>query len=237
MRDARFRSCSDLAANGPRHSSRRRGRATPCRVAAFRREAGDILRHVKACEAFKAARPDNVRWVRGESYDYELYDGIVPAVLAYVAANADLAESVIAQTERRVTGPDPATLARIERERDAALDRYRWDRDTQGLASTMSRLDREEEEAKKVVRELPSAQDVRRFLSDLPSLWAASDPEHRQQLARALFERIEVLGVENIRVVPTREALEHGWFEAWRGKTLRVPLDAASLRYGRGERI
>jgi len=27
-----------------------------------------------------------------------------------------------------------------------------------------------------------------------------------------------------------------GGFEAWRGKTLSVPLDAESLRFGRGER-
>ncbi len=53
---------------------------------------------------------------------------------------------------------------------------------------------------------------------------------------RALLERIEVMGVEEVRIFPTQEAREHGWFEAWQGKTLRVPLDAASLRYGRGER-
>jgi hypothetical protein len=52
----------------------------------------------------------------------------------------------------------------------------------------------------------------------------------------ALFECIDVMGVEEVRITPTQEARVHGWFEAWAGKTLRVPLDAASLRYGRGER-
>jgi hypothetical protein len=51
----------------------------------------------------------------------------------------------------------------------------------------------------------------------------------------APFERIDVMGVEEVRTTPTQEAREYGRFEAWRGKTLRVPLDAASLRYGRGE--
>ena len=149
-------------------------------------------------------------------------------MLAHVAANAELAEAVIAQMERRVTGPDPATLARIVREQNAALERYKWDRDTQGLTATTSRLDREREEASKGVRELPSAEDAGRFLANLPYLWTVSDPEQRQHLARALFERIYVMGVEEVRILPTREALEYGWFEAWRGKkALRVPLDAA----------
>ena len=98
-------------------------------------------------------------------------------MLAHVAANAELAEAVIAQMERRVTGPDPATLARIVREQNAALERYKWDRDTQGLTATTSRLDREREEASKVVRELPSAEDAGRFLANLPYLWTVSDPE------------------------------------------------------------
>jgi hypothetical protein len=57
-----------------------------------------------------------------------------------------------------------------------------------------------------------------------------------ERLIHALFERIDVLGVEEVRIHPTQEAQQYGWFEAWRGKTLRVPLDAESLRYGRGER-
>ncbi|HEX7490099.1 MAG TPA: hypothetical protein VF337_00155 [Candidatus Limnocylindrales bacterium] len=38
---------------------------------------------------------------------------------------------------------------------------------------------------------------------------------------RALFELIEVLGVEEVRIFPTQEAREHGWFEAWAEKTRR----------------
>ncbi len=34
------------------------------------------------------------------------------------------------------------------------------------------------------------AQDARRFLADLPYLWAAADPDKRKLLARSLFERI-----------------------------------------------
>jgi DNA invertase Pin-like site-specific DNA recombinase len=196
------------------------------------------FRHIDPCEDFMDATPADLKWAKhNKSYSYDLFEGVVPAILSYVSANANLAEDVIRQLNRTVAGPDPASLARIEHEQAAARDKWGRDRDTDALLATTARLDREREQASEARRELPSAEDARRFLGDLPYLWAAADPEKRQLLARTMFERIDVLGVEQVRITPTQEAREYGWFEAWAGKTLRVPLDAASLRYGRGERI
>jgi hypothetical protein len=152
-----------------------------------------------------------------------------------VAANDRLIGEVV-QRMPETSGPDSSTVARIERERNAALERFKWDRDLIGLQAAMTRLDREAEEAHELVRDLPTADDARRFLRDLPYLWEAADLERRQMLARAIFERIEVLGVETVRIIPTREALDNGWFDAWAGATLHIPLSPESVRYGRGER-
>jgi hypothetical protein len=79
--------------------------------------------------------------------------------------------------------------------------------------------------------ESEASQEAREFLSDLPAIWRMSGPQERTRLVHSLFERIEVMGVEEVRIFPTQEALDHGWFEVWNGETLRVPLGAASLRY------
>jgi DNA invertase Pin-like site-specific DNA recombinase len=194
------------------------------------------FRHLDACEAFKEARPKNLRWAtRGESYDVEMYESIIPAILEHVATGADLLPEVMRELDH-AEEPDQDTLGRIQREREAAGRKVAFDRDMKALQATMDRLDAEEQEARQPKRRLPTRDEARERLSDLPSIWRTSGPEERQRLLRSLFERIEVMGVEEVRLFPTQEALDYGWFAAWNGKTLRVPLEAASLRYGRGER-
>jgi hypothetical protein len=55
-------------------------------------------------------------------------------------------------------------------------------------------------------------------------------------LAEAIFEKVEVLGVQSMRIHPTPEADAHGWSDAF--GTLPLLLDAgrASSTDGRGER-
>jgi DNA invertase Pin-like site-specific DNA recombinase len=195
------------------------------------------FRHIDACPEFKAAKPEGVRWAtRGESYDVDLYEAVIPAILEHVASGADLLPDVMEELAK-ADEPEPDTLGRIQRQREAAARKVTSDRDMKSFQATLERLDAEEREAREGKRTTPTREQAREYLSDLPSLWYSSGPEERQRLMRALFERIEVMGVEEVRIFPTREALDYGWFEAWAGKTLRVPLGAASLRYGRGERI
>ena len=87
------------------------------------------LRHLDACEAFKDARPKKPRWAtRGESYDVELYESIIPAILEHVATGADLLPEVMRELDH-AEEPDQDTLGRIQREREAAGRKVAFDRD------------------------------------------------------------------------------------------------------------
>ncbi len=160
---------------------------------------GGRYRHVDPCEAFLAARPDGpppsfpmVR-VNGHSYPAATYDGIVPAVLAHVAASASVQASVIGLLGERTESLDSLALARVAKEREAVMARYLRDRDALALETAMARLDREEAEARRSTRTVdPNATLV--YLADLPRLWRETAPERHRSLAEAMFERIEVLG-------------------------------------------
>jgi hypothetical protein len=130
--------------------------------------------------------------------------------------------------ETRDAEPDRLALARIGRERDAALARYRRDRDLRCLERTMAVLDEQEAEAKAggPVTAL-EASEVVAYLRDLPRLWDDA-PGSRRALAEALFERVEVLGLRRMRIEPTPSAVAAGLVEAF---------SRASAGYGRGERI
>jgi hypothetical protein len=65
------------------------------------------------------------------------------------------------------------------------------------------------------------------YLSDLEQLWLAA-PTARRAMAEAIFERIDVIGIRSIRVVPTPAAVEYGLAEAFR---------TGSAGKSRGERI
>ncbi len=215
------------------------GRLLFC-AACGRRLIGDTgrYRHLDPCDAFVGARPDSpparfplVR-VHGHSYAAEVYDRIVPAALAHVAASATVKASVVELLGER-SAVDTLTLARIQKDRDAALARYVRDRDPGALEAEMARLDAEEADALAATRSV-DPRTALDYLANLPRLWGDADPERRQQMAGALFERVDVLGIREATITPSPEAVAHGWREAWGDTVLRLS-DRGD--YGRGERI
>ena len=86
------------------------------------------FRHLDPCEEFKAAKPQGLRWAtRGESYDVDLYEAIIPALLEHVASGVDLLPAVAAELAM-ADQPDPDTLGRLQREREAAARKLAFDR-------------------------------------------------------------------------------------------------------------
>jgi hypothetical protein len=76
-------------------------------------------------------------------------------------------------------------------------------------------------------------------LRNLPALYAAADDSGRRLLNEAVFERIDVLGVNVITIHPTAEADAHGWSAAFGPDPLLVPVEIvanAKGTDGRGER-
>jgi len=71
---------------------------------------------------------------------------------------------------------------------------------------------------------------------DLPALWAAADDSGRRLLTEALFERVEVLGVQSVAIHPTPEADAHGWSDAFGPEPLLLNTGRAFRTNGRGER-
>lgn len=198
-------------------------------AACDRRLIGDVgrYRHLDVCPAFAAARVAPKRRVRGQhrnvmgaSYPVALYEGAVRAVLGRISLGAGLIAEVL--TDTPAAAPDRLAAARIGRERDAALARYRRDRDAVRLEAEMARLDELE-------RDLPAAPAFDRkaaveYLQELPALWDDA-PVARRRLAETLFAEIRVLAARSIDFVPTPEALDRGLADAFR---------ARSGGYGRG---
>jgi hypothetical protein len=56
-------------------------------------------------------------------------------------------------------------------------------------------------------------------------------------LTEALFEKVEVLGVQSVTIHPTPEADAHGWSEAFGPVPLLLNAGRAFCTAGRGERI
>ena len=109
-------------------------------------------RHPDACEAFTSVRREPRKRLQGQrknmpgtSYRADEYEAIVRDVLADVSLGAEHIAAVVAET--RDAEPDRLAVARIGRERDAALARYRRDRDLRTLERTMATLDEQEAEA------------------------------------------------------------------------------------------
>jgi hypothetical protein len=71
------------------------------------------------------------------------------------------------------------------------------------------------------------------YLANLSRLWEDAAPERRQQIAGALFERIDVLGLKEATIHPSPEAVAHGWRAAWGDDVL---TGTHRGDYGRGER-
>lgn len=190
-------------------------------------------RHPDPCQAFTAVRREprkrgrgQRRGMPGHSYRADEYEAIVAEILDQVAIGADRVAAVVAAT--RDPEPDRLALARIGRERDAALARYRRDRDVRGLETTMASLDEQERDALAggPVTAM-SAGEVTAYLGNLRAVWDRA-PSSRRALAESLFERIEVLGLRRMHLEPTPSAIAAGLVEAFA---------SASAGYGRGERI
>jgi len=141
----------------------------------------------------------------------------------------DLAAAVADRlTDDEVT-PDPVALARIERGREAAMARYRRDRDPNVLEGTMRTLDQEEARARAAHADGITPEEAIESLRELPSLWDDADPSGRKLLAEALFERIDVLGARKVRLHPSASAKAQGWDRAWNGVRLVVMVGARGV--------
>jgi len=211
-------------------------------AACGRRLTGHVgrYRHVDACAAFKAAKPAVTPWkspgdarVKGESYKAEVYDDLVPQLLDRIRVGAMTKTRVVAGLD---THPDTTfTIARIERDREAAANRFLRDRDTHALEQAMSRLDAEEASVRASTKGV-SAEEAVAWLENLPALWTASDDSGRRLLTEAIFEKVEVLGVQSVTIHPTPEADGHGWSDAFGSVPLLLNAGRAFSTYGRGER-
>ena len=104
----------------------------------------------------------------------------------------------------------------------------------------MTRLDAEEVEAKASEQVVDSAEALDVAPRTCLHCGAAGDDSGRRLLTEALFERVEVLGVQSATIHPTPEADAHGWSDAFGPEPLllRVGVVAAATgMFGRGERI
>ncbi|MGO9177673.1 MAG: hypothetical protein ACLQBX_15120 [Candidatus Limnocylindrales bacterium] len=149
--------------------------------------------------------------------------------LAHVSAGADLVSEVVAGLRDDAREPAPETLARIERDREIALGRYRRDRDTHVLDASMSRFDAEEAAARERAIEGPTATEAVAYLRDLLVSWDEAEGSGRKLLAEALFERVEVLGTRKVHIRPSPSAMRYGWADAWRGVRLVVMVGARGV--------
>jgi hypothetical protein len=199
---------------------------------------------VSACLPFVAAAPLRRRVfsrnyderTRGESYKAEWYDAIIGAAFRQVAANADLA----AATTEKALAPamiatDTFTLARIARDREAAVARYLRDRDAAALDAAMRRLDAEVARSEESDVAVPTRDDVLGYLSNLSRLWEETETEGRRAIAEATFDHLDVLGLDVI-ATPSAEAEQYGWGEVFGRGTLEVPVVCSNGHSGRGER-
>ncbi|MEO6207272.1 MAG: hypothetical protein ABIP77_04895 [Candidatus Limnocylindrales bacterium] len=172
--------------------------------------------------------------VKGESYKIEVYDHLIPQLLDRVHVGAVTLSKVM---DGLAAYPDTTfDVARIKSEREVAAARYLQDRDTRVLEQTMARLDAEEAETRAATQVVEPA-DALAWLRNLPALWSAADDSGRRLLTEALFEKVEVLGVQSVAIHPTPEADAHGWSDAFGPIPLLLNAGRAFSTDGRGERI
>jgi len=100
------------------------------------------------------------------------------------------------------------------------------------VSVAMAALDREEAAVRAPADVEPVPADVAvRYLRELPKTWAkAGGGKGRQLLASALFDRIEVLGLQEMAIELSAHAARYGVGAVLPGE-LRLPVN------GRGERI
>jgi site-specific DNA recombinase len=195
-------------------------------------------RHPDACAAFRAATPEwPYDWHGrrdGKGYRRTLYEDAIGKVLEQVQLGADVLVDVVSDVSHASASIDSVAIARIERERDAAIGRYRRDRDARALEVAMARLDAQEAEARRELEpEVVPAPDAHRYLQELPATWRAlenGEGPGRRMLAEALFDRLDVLGFRELVAHPTAHAVARGMLA-----TLPQQMDI-TVGYGRGER-
>ena len=146
-----------------------------------------------------------------------------------MSANAELVAAVVGRVADDEIGPDPVTLARIERDRDTATARYRRDRDPDALEATMRALDQEEARAKVARADGPTPEEAVESLRELPKLWDDAEPSGRRLLAEALLDRIDGLGARKVKLHPSASAKAQGWDVAWNGARLVVMVGARGV--------
>ena len=199
-----------------------------------RRLTGHVrrYRHIEACAEFRAARPGGSDWRHlGDSYLVEVYDRIIPGVLAHVVASASLtAEVEGALGERRDVEPNYFALARIQRERERATASLTDDRDVAAWQATMTRLDREQAEATVATNPSLTAREIAASLANLATLFLGAEPTTQHRIAQAIFERVEALGPKEVWIYPSPEAEARGWATAMSGVT---SVDGAVIRFVR----
>jgi len=200
-----------------------------------KRLTGDTgyYRHRDPCAQFVAARPEHRGRGRtlGHAYRRELYEQIVEELLAEASVGAPAIASVVGEVNRAASPPDRSVLDRIARERERAMARYLQDRAGSRLEQTMNRLDQEQATAETRERSDDIPADVAvRYVQDLPETWLkAEGGSGRQLLASALFDRIDVLGIQEVTVHLSAHAVRHGLATA-------LPAEVGILVSGRGER-
>jgi hypothetical protein len=74
--------------------------------------------------------------------------------------------------------------------------------------------------------------EARAYLASLADLWAKTPDAGRHAIAEAVFERIDVLGVNDFTFTLTAHARARGWDAAFGAGVIRVKEG----RSGRGER-
>ena len=190
-------------------------------------------RHREPCPPFIAARPEHRGRGRtlGHAYRREMYEQIVEDLLAQASVGASAIAGVVAEVNRAESPPDRSVLDRIARERERSMAHYLRDRDASRLEQSMARLDQEQAAAETRGRSDDIPADVAvRYVQDLPETWRkAEGGPGRQLLASALFDRIDVLGIEEATVHLSAHAVRHGLGAA-------LPDEVGILVNGRGER-
>jgi DNA invertase Pin-like site-specific DNA recombinase len=167
---------------------------------------------------------------KGVSYPADSYEDLIRQALKHVSASAEPAAAVIERLAEDESAPDPVALARIERDRENAMARYRRDRDTGALEAAMRALDQQEAQARAVHADGLTPEEAVESLRELPQLWDDAEPSGRKLLAEALFERIDVLGARKVRLHPSASAKAQGWDMAWNGARLVVMVGARGVR-------